>query len=108
VAALPADGRARVDAAWGDPADDPAVRDGAFEFRAAWFGNVLVALAPDRGRPNNRRVDYHDAGLPPRHALIAFGLWLRHVAEVDAMVHMGARWRSARHAFPSSWWARCR
>jgi len=28
--------------------------------------------------------------LPPRHALVAFGLWLQHVAKVDALVHMGA------------------
>jgi cobaltochelatase CobN len=28
--------------------------------------------------------------VPPRHALLAFGLWLRHVAMADALVHMGA------------------
>ena len=28
--------------------------------------------------------------MPPRHALVAFGLWLQHVAKVDALVHMGA------------------
>ena len=54
------------------------------------FGNVLVALPPDRGRAADRRADYHDPSLPPRHALVAFGLWLRHVAKVDALVHMGA------------------
>ena len=51
--------------------------DNAFPFRAATFGNVTVALAPDRGRSADRRADYHDPTLPPRHALIAFGLWLR-------------------------------
>ena len=54
------------------------------------FGNVIVALPPDRGRRDNRRADYHDPALPPCHALLAFGLWLRHVAKVDAIVHMGA------------------
>ncbi|MGB6750859.1 MAG: cobaltochelatase subunit CobN, partial [Xanthobacteraceae bacterium] len=34
--------------------------------------------------------DYHDPLLPPRHALVAFGLWLQHVAKADALVHMGA------------------
>ena len=34
--------------------------------------------------------DYHDPSLPPRHALLAFGLWLRHTASIDAVVHMGA------------------
>ena len=37
-------------AAWGAPEDDPDVRDGAFRFRAKTFGNVIVALPPDRGR----------------------------------------------------------
>ena len=76
--------------AWGAPGDDPDVRDGAFRFRAQRFGNVVVALPPDRGRTADRRADYHDPSLPPRHALVAFGLWLRHVAHADALVHMGA------------------
>ncbi|MGC2123215.1 MAG: cobaltochelatase subunit CobN, partial [Xanthobacteraceae bacterium] len=76
--------------AWGEPASDPEIRNGAFHFRAQKFGNVLVALPPDRGRSTARRADYHDPLLPPRHALVAFGLWLQHVAKVDALVHMGA------------------
>ncbi len=87
---LPDDARARVHAAWGDPASDPDVNDAAFRFRARAFGNVIVALPPDRGRSADRRADYHDLTLPPRHALIAFGLWLRHVMDVHALVHMGA------------------
>jgi cobaltochelatase CobN len=81
---------ARLRAVWGEPADDPDMRDGAFHFRAKQFGKLLVALPPDRGRPPQRRADYHDPALPPRHALVAFGLWLQHVAKVDALVHMGA------------------
>ena len=76
--------------AWGDPADDPDIRDGAFRFRARICGNIIVALPPDRGRPAARRADYHDPALPPRHALVAFGLWLRHVAKANALIHMGA------------------
>ncbi len=87
---LPAAVAERVKAAWGDPADDPDCRDGAFSFRAARFGTVLVALPPDRGRTNDRRAAYHDPALPPRHALVAFGLWLRHRFKADALVHMGA------------------
>ena len=75
---------------WGRPEDDADMRDGAFRFRARAFGSVLVAFPPDRGRSSDRRSDYHDAILPPRHALLAFGLWLRHVAKADALVHMGA------------------
>ncbi|MCL2430259.1 MAG: cobaltochelatase subunit CobN, partial [Alphaproteobacteria bacterium] len=87
---LPAGIGARIAAAWGDPAQDPDVGDGAFRFRARAFGNLIVALPPERGRAEDRRADYHDPALPPRHALLAFGLWLRHVAKVDAIVHMGA------------------
>jgi cobaltochelatase CobN len=90
LARLPSAAAGKLHEAWGDPAHDPDVRDGAFRFRARVFGNVLVALPPDRGRDAERRVDYHDPVLPPRHALVAFGLWLRHVAKVDALVHMGA------------------
>jgi cobaltochelatase CobN len=86
LADLPNDVTTCVDNAWGNPADDPDVRDGAFRFRARAFGSIIVAFPPDRGR--DRRADYHDATLPPRHALIAFGLWLQR--KVDAIVHMGA------------------
>ena len=87
---LPGAAVARLRDAWGDPANDPDARDGAFHFRAKQFGKLIVALPPDRGRAAERRADYHDPSLPPRHALVAFGLWLQHVAKVDALVHMGA------------------
>ncbi|TGP88823.1 MULTISPECIES: cobaltochelatase subunit CobN [unclassified Mesorhizobium] len=61
-----------------------------FPFRAATFGNITVALAPDRGRSADRRADYHDPTLPPRHALIAFGLWLRKSLGIHALIHVGA------------------
>jgi len=90
LAELPAEIAASLQAAWGEPDDDPDAHDGAFHFRAAQFGTVLVALPPDRGRASDRRAAYHDPALPPRHALLAFGLYLRHVAKADAIVHMGA------------------
>ncbi|RWX63407.1 cobaltochelatase subunit CobN, partial [Mesorhizobium sp. M4B.F.Ca.ET.089.01.1.1] len=61
-----------------------------FPFRAATFGNITVALAPDRGRSADRRADYHDPTLPPRHDLIAFGLWLQKSLGVHALIHVGA------------------
>jgi cobaltochelatase CobN len=90
LAELPADAVEKIRNAWGGPAEDSDVRHGAFRFRAVWFGNIVIALPPNRGRAQSRRADYHDATLPPRHALVAFGLWLRHVAKIDALVHMGA------------------
>ncbi len=87
---VPPAAAARLRNTWGAPADDPGVRNDAFHFRAKQFGKLWVALPPDRGRNAERRADYHDPLLPPRHALVAFGLWLQHVAKADAIVHMGA------------------
>jgi len=81
---LPAGAREAVTGAWGEPAGP------RFAFRAAGFGNVTVALAPDRGRSEDRRADYHDPTLPPRHELIAFGLWMQKVLGAHAIVHVGA------------------
>jgi len=88
MAALPAEVTQKITDAWGTPDADPECRGGRFRFRSCVFGNIVVAFAPDRGRTSERRADYHDPSLPPRHALLAFGLWLQH--NVDALVHMGA------------------
>ena len=90
IGMFPGDAIERMQAAWGGPESDADVQDGAFRFRARTFGNIIVAFPPDRGRSTDRRADYHDATLPPRHALLAFALWLRQVAKADALVHMGA------------------
>lgn len=83
---LPSAAREAVEAAWGKPdSTRPKIT-----FRATTFGNVTVALAPDRGKSADRRADYHDPTLPPRHELVAFGLWLRKVLGVHAIVHVGA------------------
>jgi cobaltochelatase CobN len=87
---FPGEAVAKIHEAWGDAADDPDVAADGFRFRAIQCGNVIVALPPDRGRTDSRRADYHDPALPPRHALVAFALWLRHVERIDELVHMGA------------------
>ncbi|WP_027169006.1 cobaltochelatase subunit CobN [Mesorhizobium sp. WSM3224] len=96
---LPVEAMAAIEAAWGK-AEGTGLREASrqpsqtnpasFPFRAATFGNVTVALAPDRGRSADRRADYHDPTLPPRHELIAFGLWLQKSLGVHAIVHVGA------------------
>ena len=73
----------------GDPADDPAVRNGWFHIRIVRAGNLLIAVQPDRGRAATRKTDYHDPILPPRHAYVAFYLWLRAVERVHAIIHCG-------------------
>lgn len=89
LAALPPAFIAGVAAAWGDPAADPALVDGAFPFRAVVAGNLVLALQPDRGPRANRQAQYHDVARPPCHAYVAFYLWLRHVVVADAIVHCG-------------------
>jgi cobaltochelatase CobN len=89
-AALPEAFRRDVVAAWGDPEADPALADAAFAFRIVRAGKLIVAVQPDRGRVDTRKAEYHDLALPPRHAYVAFYIWLRDVERIDALVHLGA------------------
>ncbi len=79
-----------VFAAWGDPEEDPSCRGGAFCFSCFEAGRLVVALQPDRGLRAERRENYHNADAAPRHAYLAFYLWLRRVRGIDAMIHLGA------------------
>jgi len=88
--ALPAAFVASVNDAWGTAQDDPAVVDGAFRFSCLEYGKLVVALQPDRGARTERYETYHDIQRPPRHAYVAFYLWLRHARKIDALIHLGA------------------
>ncbi|MBM3653225.1 MAG: cobaltochelatase subunit CobN, partial [Alphaproteobacteria bacterium] len=90
LATLPAAFVGSVSDAWGAPQDDPAVVDGAFRFSCLEYGKLVVALQPDRGARTERYESYHDVRRPPRHAYVAFYLWLRHVRNIDALIHLGA------------------
>ena len=79
-----------VTEAWGKPEADPSCADGVFRFTATRRGNAIVALQPERGMPSVRVDDYHDTARVPRHGYVAFYLWLRRVAGVDALIHIGA------------------
>ncbi len=81
---------ADLEAVWGEPEKDAAVRDGAFHFRAVRLEQVVVALQPERGSADRRDDEYHDLSRVPRHEYVAFYLWLRKVACIDALVHVGA------------------
>ena len=89
LASLPPTFVTALTAQWGDPHDDPAVRDGAFCFRLLKLGNLILALQPDRGARETRKADYHDNALPPRHGYVAFYLWLRYRAGIHALIHCG-------------------
>lgn len=75
--------------AWGAPESDPSCRDGAFHFAAIQCGRSIIAVQPERGDTVTRDADYHDLARTPRHAYVAFYLWLR-AQGIDAVVHMGA------------------
>jgi cobaltochelatase CobN len=86
---LPDSLRTDLHQAWGDPAIDPSVRDGQFHFPATRRGHILIALQPERGEVQSRDNDYHDLSRTPRHAYVAFYLWLR-AQGLHALIHMGA------------------
>ncbi|MGY3551699.1 cobaltochelatase subunit CobN [Bradyrhizobium sp. USDA 4469] len=75
--------------AWGAPENDPSCRDGGFHFAAIPCGRSIIAVQPERGDAATRDSDYHDLARTPRHAYVAFHLWLRGQG-IDAVVHMGA------------------
>ncbi len=90
LSALPDRLGADVEDAWGQPEGDPSVRDDAFHFQAVRRGRAIVALQPERGKAARRDEEYHDLSRVPRHEYVAFYLWLRKIACIDALVHVGA------------------
>ncbi|MBP2313106.1 cobaltochelatase subunit CobN [Azospirillum soli] len=86
----PADARERIAATWGADASDPLFSDGAFRFRVLTCGNAVVAVQPSRGHGPLTTAQHHDPETPPSHGYVAFHLWLRQVAGVQALVQVGA------------------
>ena len=89
-ATRPAAFQQSVSDAWGAPDDDPSVTSGDFAFQAVQLGHLTICLQPERGSAAGRKAQYHDPATPPRHAYVAFYLWLRHVVKADALIHLGA------------------
>jgi cobaltochelatase CobN len=89
LATLPRELRDDLANAWGAPEDDPACMAGEFHFAAIRSGKALIAVQPERGEVANRAAEYHDLARTPRHAYVAFYLWLRRDG-IDALIHMGA------------------
>src|SRR5262249_24563396 len=89
LVSLPSQLCASLRDAWGAPEDDAQVHDGKFHFAAIRRGKAIIAVQPERGDVRTRDADYHDLARTPRHAYVAFYLWLRSQG-VDALIHMGA------------------
>ncbi|APR39481.1 cobaltochelatase subunit CobN [Paraburkholderia sp. SOS3] len=88
-ARLPASLRDALNARWGAPECDPAVRRGRFMIAGWRCGNVFVGIQPSRSREQNDYASYHDAELVPPHAYLAFYFWLREQFAIDAVLHVG-------------------
>jgi cobaltochelatase CobN len=87
---LPGALQARIRETWGEPQADRAAADGAFALPFVRRGRLIVAVQPNRAAQAERKETHHDPNLPPRHAYVAFYLWLRREAGVHAIVHLGA------------------
>jgi cobaltochelatase CobN len=88
-ASLPVKIRDAVTARWGAPSDDPGFADGAFHLQMFELGSLLVGLQPARGYHVDPVLSYHDPDLVPPHGYFAFYAYLRKIAQVQAIVHMG-------------------
>ncbi len=88
LAQLPERLRQQITATWGAPEADAQIDGNAFRVAALELGPCLIALQPERGTPAARADEYHDLARVPRHAYVAFYLWLQRRA--DALVHIGA------------------
>jgi len=89
LARLPRQLRDDLANTWGAPEDDPCCRGGQFCFAAIRRGKIIIAVQPERGDFDHRDAEYHDLSRTPRHAYVAFYLWLRRQG-IDALIHMGA------------------
>jgi cobaltochelatase CobN len=90
LAKTPLGFRQSLSAAWGAPAEDRDVIDGAFRLRFVRLGKLIVSVQPDRGDAVSRKGEYHNLNLPPRHAYVAFYFWLTRKEKVDAILQLGA------------------
>jgi cobaltochelatase CobN len=86
---LGADVCRKIESAWGASKDDPAIKDGHFALRFVRHGKLIACIQPERGNALDRKSSYHDPDLPPRHAYVAFYLWLREVERIHALIHLG-------------------
>ncbi|WP_191600808.1 cobaltochelatase subunit CobN [Marinomonas algicola] len=53
------------------------------------LGETFVGIQPARGFNVDLAANYHDPDLIPPHSYLAYYFWLRHVYQVDAIVHVG-------------------
>ena len=74
---------------WGGPEKDPKYRQGRIMLAGLRLGETFVGIQPARGYNLDLTANYHDPDLVPPHSYLAFYFWLRHIYQVDAVVHLG-------------------
>jgi len=89
LARLPQAARAALAERWGEPENDPFFAAGVFHLPLLRLGAVWIGIQPARGYNIDPAKTYHDPDLVPPHGYLAFYAWLREVADIDAVVHMG-------------------
>jgi cobaltochelatase CobN len=87
--AWPAAVRTQLREAWGEPPGTVYRHNGAIAIAGLQFGNVFVGIQPPRGFGDNPIAIYHTPDLVPSHHYLGSYLWLRHIFQADAVVHMG-------------------
>lgn len=88
-AQLPLENQQAVLARWGEPAQDPMLRQDRFMVPGMRYGQVFVGIQPARGYHLDPLASYHDPDLVPPHYYLAFYFWLRELWACDAIVHVG-------------------
>ncbi|WP_417282377.1 cobaltochelatase subunit CobN [Comamonas sp.] len=86
---LPEANRQAIEQRWGEPRQDPMLRNGRFMIAGLRLGQVFVGIQPARGYQLDAMASYHDPDLVPPHYYLAFYHWLRTAWAADAMVHVG-------------------
>ena len=86
---LPEPGRRCLEQRWGPPDQDPQLEAAGFPIHGLRFGAVVVLIQPERGYGRDPALSYHSPDLPPTHLYLAQYLWLRQVAQVQLVCHVG-------------------
>jgi cobaltochelatase CobN len=89
--AIPEEARAKIEARWGQPANDPLfdASTSAFGVNFHRYGNASVGVQPSRGYELDPDETHHDPALPPPHGYLAFYIWLREAFGAHAAIHFG-------------------
>lgn len=86
---LPRENQKVVLERWGPPHKDVKFRQGRLMISGIRLSETFVGIQPARGFNLDLAANYHDPDLVPPHSYLAFYFWLRHVYQVDAIVHVG-------------------